>query len=158
MASDDLTKLAERVEALIGPCRETDKAIMSAVSGWNPKGDERPTWKGFTGIPLFTSSIDHASALAPKDAFWRVGHDGEGPDPSLFRADVMPWLGAVAIARGETPALALAAAALRAIAEAKEVVADCPTCSGDCGSANPPMIHCPMRDARALAEAQKDRS
>lgn len=48
------------------------------------------------------------------------------------------------------------AAAIRAIAalspqglDAKE---GCPVCSGDCGSANPPVIFCPMRDAKEGGE------
>ena len=31
----------------------------------------------------------------------------------------------------------------------------CPVCSGDCGSANPPVMHCPMQDAcHVLAKAR----
>ena len=43
-----------------------------------------------------------------------------------------------------------------AIAELREALADfyphvgCPQCSGDCGSANPPVIDCPMLKARAI--------
>lgn len=33
-------------------------------------------------------SVDRAIADLPRDAFWRVGHDGPGPDPSRFMAQV----------------------------------------------------------------------
>jgi len=62
--------------------------------------------------------IDAALTLVPDDAFWRLGHDGDGADPSEFKAQIIvPKLGGVDM-RGQsvaaTPALALCAAALKA--------------------------------------------
>lgn len=31
----------------------------------------------------------------------------------------------------------------------------CPACSGDCASANPPVVRCPMTDARAALKATR---
>lgn len=53
--------------------------------------------------------------LVPDDAFYRVGHDGEGPDPSMFRADLLQTPGfGKRVARADTPAEALLTAILEA--------------------------------------------
>lgn len=68
--------------------------------------------------PAYTASLDAALSLVPADAFWKVGHDGEGPDPSVFSAVVGVAMADGSItfrkARGVTAPLALAGAALRA--------------------------------------------
>ena len=133
---EELEALAGRVEALTGACRETDADIMSPI-GWLrdgyvraiEHGKERPYFWHSTDEKLptiyaarFTESIDHALGLAPVLAFWRLGHDGEGADPSLFKAHILSWADGTkasqrnSIAIAATPALALTAAALRAIA------------------------------------------
>lgn len=38
--------------------------------------------------PVAMTSLDAVLALMPEDCFWQVGHDGEGPDPSMFAARV----------------------------------------------------------------------
>lgn len=66
--------------------------------------------------------IDAAMTLLPADAFWRLGNDGEGPDPADYKAEVM-WFSSdhphsllthrkTSVA--STPALAITAACLRA--------------------------------------------
>lgn len=111
-----MTDLIARIESADGPDRELDCRIWCAIdvicrdfdlfSKVVPYFDQ---WQA----PRYTASIDAALTLVPEDAFWRIGHDGEGADPSLFKAQVlMPMVGqCVSIAA--TPALALAAAALK---------------------------------------------
>lgn len=117
---DALLALAERVEGLAGPCRKTCCSLenilglarfeMDAPSpvggGWlDRRVEPRP----------YTASLDAAMTLVPDEAFWRVGHDGEGPDPSLFRAQaLLPERGVNIACVGLTSAIALTAAALRA--------------------------------------------
>lgn len=117
-----LLELAERVER-DGPNYATECDIEKAVFGASDglyHGTVRIGMGGPRPPRKFTTAVDAALLLLPDgdDVFWRVGHDGEGPDPSLFRADVLlcrlasPTDGFVERAR--TPALALCAAALRA--------------------------------------------
>jgi len=114
-SKDELRALADRVEGLAGPDRAADHWIFMATA----QRDAANYWHPTEGH-RYTASLDAAMSLVPTDAFWRVGHDGEGPDPSDFRADVLLVPGARHIARSATPALALTAAALRAIAETAE--------------------------------------
>ena len=70
MTTEDLTALAERVMALAGPCRETDRAILLAL-GYSWRGmaywfrDDSHRWKGDTH---FTASLDAAMTLTKTDA------------------------------------------------------------------------------------------
>lgn len=115
----DLTDLIERVEAAEGPCREIDCRVWCAVGG-NSFGHFEVARAVVPDLnqwlaPRYTASLDAAMTLIGDDHFWRVGHDGEGEDPSLFRADIgepvsIGFVRAVAA----TPALALVAASLRA--------------------------------------------
>ena len=127
-----LLALAERVEAATAPDRGIEREIAIAV-GWHfydRKVDHtRPAieqwWRPgattpSTDFPRFMASLDAAMSLVPSDAYWRLGHDGDGADPAEYKADVIvPKLGGVD-ARGRaiavTPPLALTAASLRAIA------------------------------------------
>lgn len=78
--------------------------------------------------PAYTASSDAAmSLISEADAstaiFWKVGNDGEGGDPSLFRATVLVctiFASATYSAVADTPALALTAASLRAHAAGGE--------------------------------------
>jgi len=105
---EELLALAERVEALKEPCFATECEIEHAVS---------PHWTG-EGLPnLYTASLDAAMSLRPEGWEFTVGLDaGEG------WACVMP-AGGIYPAELEkdgyaaTPALALTAVALRALAE-----------------------------------------
>lgn len=135
--TDELQALAARVEALTGPCRETDALIAAAlrIGTEHAWAHNYPAWQGRddgrvyleNGGPSFaaaryTASLDAAMTLVPVLAFWRLGHDGEGEDPGLFKSHILSWTdGTVrsqrnSIAIAATPALALTAAALRALA------------------------------------------
>ncbi len=138
----DLDALIAKLEAATGPSKELDRAIADAVMERDdrPCGEEEQedgTWRtvyvpwyvlnGYatTFPPEFTRSLDAALMLVPADAFWRVGHDGEGPNPGDFRADVllpMPAERRSFASNGvaPTPALALCIAALEARASTKE--------------------------------------
>ena len=127
MAADTLTALAERVEGLTGPCRETDKAIALAL-GWTteapPRDSDRPMphlWVGPDGSremaspPHWTGSLDAVVALIERElpgALWYVDRGPVRPMAGLQAAgDGPPWFFYAA-----TPALALLAATLRALA------------------------------------------
>lgn len=126
-----LLALADRVESFDtgGPYdiarereRELNEAIAIAVGlpatikvGHPVLGNERiiPS-----RIPAYTASLDAAMSLVPDEAFWRLGHDGDGADPAEFKADIIiPNIGE-SDPRGRSVActapLALTAASLRA--------------------------------------------
>lgn len=112
---DELLRLAERCEQAEGPDREIDVEIARTmrVTVWLRNVEDTANYE--TTYWRYTSSIDGALSLVPEGAFWRVGHDGEGPDPSMFRADVLHTPGSGHhIARAATPSLALCVAALKA--------------------------------------------
>lgn len=93
MTKDELLELADRCEREEAS-RELDCAVAK-VAGWSfnnrhaifcwrdPGGEYR------TDFPLYTTSLDAHVRPAGEDVFWRSGHDGEGPDPSLFKAEVL---------------------------------------------------------------------
>lgn len=104
MSSD----LADRCEAASGADRAIDYDIAH-LTGDHFRNDGK--------APTYTASIDAALTLLKPNEFWRVGNDGDGPDPSSFRATIsdtdgewIDWHYGTAA----TPALALCAAALRA--------------------------------------------
>ncbi|TZG25628.1 hypothetical protein [Sphingomonas montanisoli] len=113
---DDLMALAElaaRVEWLSGPDREVDADIAVAIR-WSPAGiDEslffseeiRPLYA--YKVPKFTASLDAAMTLVPDDYDWAVFRTNGG-------LTVHAWCGSREDVFGDTPALALTAAALRA--------------------------------------------
>ena len=116
---EELLALAERVEALKEPCFATECEIEHAVS---------PHWTG-EGLPnLYTASFDAALSLVPEG--WVVGSFEWWPMKArssvtlLEVADEGGWYGHDASKHASTrspicptPALALTAAALRALAE-----------------------------------------
>jgi len=115
--AEALNALAERVER-DQPSFELDSTIFESALRVEEK-------RRVEDLPAYTTSLDSAVTLVPgsDDAFWRVGHDGEGPDPSLFKAQVLLCESvsdycANSTAVAETPAAALTAAALRARAAA----------------------------------------
>lgn len=122
-----LIDLAARVEAMTGACPETDALIALAAYegrwpiasyGGQPINYDPALWMERHCFEP-TASLDAALAMVPADSFWRVGHDGDGPDPSLFKAVVsVSKEGDIAItfrmAIAETAPLAMCAAALRA--------------------------------------------
>lgn len=124
----DTTKLAERIEALEGPCRSIDREIAIASGQYveAPHRDslanaETPNQHHY-GWPHYTASLDAAMTLVPEgerrfieQKTFKSGAEGE-PERSYARMSVMTdplqeWSGK---AHAATPALALCAAALRA--------------------------------------------
>lgn len=130
--------LIERIEAATGPDREIDAEIWLAVVPGTTRKETRYI-HGFTGkecvidetrenfrlvtVPSYTASLDAAMTLvdtlgdAVGATFWRVGNDGEGGDPSLFKAEVLvvtSFASKQHVAVADAGALALCAAALRA--------------------------------------------
>lgn len=110
MPKTEILKLADRVEALDGPDREVDRLIMSAMG-----------WIGAT--PAFTASIDAALTLVPEGVgltitrYWIVTSDGP-----VWSAEIVTG-GLAGNPRKvfdcydtASPALAIVAASLRAIA------------------------------------------
>lgn len=115
------TKLAERIEALEGPCREMDAEIALAVHDWckphtpTTEGPRFPLENKY-GSPFFpqpyTSSLDAAMTLVPETAEWGVKTEHDSPNHYAW---VKHEDGDLCDARdASTPALALCAAALRA--------------------------------------------
>ena len=121
---DALRALAARCEAADGPSRELDEAI---VQGVYPELDIRRDgpdglWRAHGStmgrdcilrVEDYTASLDAALTLVPARTMWGAGVDEDGTGC----AD-MPQHRLLVHAR--TPALALCAAALRALAEGWE--------------------------------------
>ncbi len=70
-------------------------------------------WYSFRHKLEAEAYLDAAVMLAGEDAFWRVGHDGAGPDPSMYKAEFILFPLSPNVAVAETPALALLAAILK---------------------------------------------
>jgi hypothetical protein len=117
-------ELASRVEAATGPDREIDREIMALDYDWKrralSKGSRfrdkcwvhRATNKWRTTAPdgfEFTTSLDAAMTLVPEGAWWWVEAQPLG---TAFLAGA----GDERVSTAATPALALCAAALKAIA------------------------------------------
>ena len=120
----DLLELAARCEAATGPDREIDCRISLELSGI-AYGDsdvaemllyrDEPTGYGRyrpadEHVPAYTASLDAAMTLVPEGHVWSVDAGGfAGVEP--YNGDPGPsW----STKCGNTPALALCAAALRA--------------------------------------------
>ena len=121
MTRATLLALASRVEAATGADSGLDSEIHHAILNGVGVGS-------YGAQPAYTASLDAAMSLVPSDAYWRLGHDGDGADPAEYKADVIvPKLGGVD-ARGRaiavTPPLALTAACLRARAIAGSMTDD----------------------------------
>ena len=135
-----LLALADRCEQATGADRELDAAIFRAIGAPVPfqfankllaltLDEARNAYFADIGEmrvryepPAYTASLDAAMTLIDAECFWRLGHDGEGPDPSLFEARVFDpmQMDRPALSTAATPPLALTAATLRAIAGAME--------------------------------------
>lgn len=114
-----LLKLRDRLKAATGPDVSIDNAIFATLRNatWyeEPRGFRSGTlrWEdgsrvGVRDVPAHTASLDAAVTLVDgEDRFWRVGHDGEGPDPSAFKAEFLAVPARKVEATADTPALAL---------------------------------------------------
>jgi hypothetical protein len=97
--------LIDRLSKLDWPDREVDAQIYilfnipaeragridyaHGMVGWWPK--DGPYVSAVT-VPAYTASVDASIALARRlypDAMYRVGNDGEGPDPSLYLGELL---------------------------------------------------------------------
>lgn len=129
MQKDELLALAERVVRLTGHDNDTQEAVLLAF-GWAVDGDgllHRPDGSLHYGeIPAILASIDAAMTLVPggEDGRWQAGKFNTDPTQCsasiAIQGDIPPYGCGIKIraqATAATPALALTAAALRAIAE-----------------------------------------
>ncbi len=107
--------LIARIESADGPSRELDEAIERAVGRYTAfqhytlGDDDTPDY-----VPTrYTASIDAALTLVPDGALWSAETwDTNGIYPKHVRASV--WVQGAPRCYAATPALALAAAALKA--------------------------------------------
>lgn len=138
----ELLRLAERVEALEGPDREVDAEIWLTVTpGATRKAfvvPDTPERKGWTidetrdashrliVVPAYTASLDAAMTLVPEG--WGhtfVLHPGFPSEAAVreyrLRSDGKYWTSSAmahsGMVKARTPALALTAACLRALAQ-----------------------------------------
>ena len=110
--NDDLLKLAERCEQATGPNFALELAIFSALKPREYPSVPRP----------YSASIDAAMTLVPEGALWLIGSEPWGKPWArcyhVERAMEQPEGYGDAV-EAATPALALCAAALRALAGEK---------------------------------------
>ena len=128
---EELIALASRVESLTGPDRDVDGAIARALgwadrSGywWSPeklvaaRKSKRSIWSQGAPdlLPHFTASLDAAMTLVPEGMRqrWIITEDGRAGIQLCWPVDGWPNEMQPLVA---TPALALAAATLRAQAD-----------------------------------------
>lgn len=122
------TELAERVQALMSACRETDALIGVAV-GWfaarkGQKGDPidyvdireagKENWPGYGGdqlVPKFTEFFEDAMSIKPDNCTFALGDCNEDDSPWACVTDAE---GVDYAATGADPILAFVAANLRA--------------------------------------------
>ena len=119
MTGGELLALAERVEGLNGPDRDTNEQILLAM-GWSvvDRVLVDPSGNRVFSVPDYTASLDAAMSLVP-----------EGCAPGVYRRDSDDWASmifgptwqTVADTRAKTAALVLTAAALRARALATPI-------------------------------------
>lgn len=102
--AEQLTALADRVEDLLRPCRETDALLRAHFKDGDPA----------YGVS-YTASLDAALSLVPEGFFWSISKDGvRGGFTACCLCDGnMEWQW------GVTPAMALTNAALRAMIAAQ---------------------------------------
>jgi hypothetical protein len=125
MSADKMLALAERCEAATGPDRELDVLIRETLNPVGYRKQDRVTYYGeptgehvidghFVKSPACTASLDAAISLMPRGGHWsyntmsgraRVTVFPDGDDDTIETQ-----------ATASTPALALTAACLRALA------------------------------------------
>jgi hypothetical protein len=122
--SQDLLDLAEIVERASVPDRRLDFDIWSVVTeptGFPALGEPEATrtqwfytWKDHDGFPRYTESVDAAMTLVPEGIKWKVGWGYSDKGPTL-----VGWagVGSPRIYEAASPAAALTAACLRAMAK-----------------------------------------
>ena len=119
MNKDRLLELAEQCEAATGPDRLTDQAI-GWVCGTQRWRGSQPDYDG----PHYTASLDAAMSLVPSNCVWSAGDwkaNGHCASASVWPPEKDRPEGFHGIAQASTPALALVAAALRALSTQQKV-------------------------------------
>jgi hypothetical protein len=124
MSKAALLALADRVQALTGPCRETDSAVSIALFPDQHalvdlvRGQMSSWWAMINCITRYTASLDAAMTLVPEWWSYQAWQGPSGrPHEWLLRTirDGDKCYTEVN-SKAATPAIALTAAALRAIA------------------------------------------
>jgi hypothetical protein len=105
-----LLDLAAKVEALTGPCRETNTEIALAIGWKRYAGDNWIGPRAEICVPDYTASLDAAMTLVPTQMEWEAG--------TAKLMDIC-WARVIAIhdswkGKAATPAIALTAASLKA--------------------------------------------
>ena len=126
----ELGELAERCERASGPDRELDAAIARAIGfgcvAQDPQasGDGWIAWTGphfrsgpWERLKAYTASVDAAMALVPKGLMFELTTTGFKPGATVCGSSISDTHEGSYAA---TPALALTAACLRALAHRKE--------------------------------------
>ena len=112
MTRDELIELACRVEQLTGRDRGVDGEIAALMTGGVSDKRGKYWTSGGSGAfisPTYTSSIDAAMTLVPEGESWSL-REYPGDRSMVF-------IGCLAESACKSPALALTAAALRALSE-----------------------------------------
>jgi hypothetical protein len=115
----ELLALAERVEALTGPCRETDAhislvAINNGKTGSFANADKwiEAALQFHWSVAHYTASLDAAMTLVPEG--WHTYFASEDRHSLRWSWALRGGYGVTVASPAATPALALTAAALRA--------------------------------------------
>lgn len=117
MSSAELLELAERVSAASGPDRKLDADIQRIM------GRDFPVRYSGSGLcNAFTSSLDTATGLFADETFYHSGHDGAGPDVTMFYCqaigvDIDGWPMLARRSVAPTEPLARVACALKVLAQ-----------------------------------------
>jgi hypothetical protein len=114
---DELLALASKVEPLTEPDREVDALVhfMGRLHCQMPIHG-----KEFWLVERYTASLDAAMSLVPEGWRWHSYYWPRKDEPRLMSLVTNRPHAGIAHGKAATPALALTAAALRAIAETEE--------------------------------------
>lgn len=121
-SKERLIDLAVRVEALAEPSREVDCTIGKLIGFMPPP--ELMTSSPWAFSPDYTASLDAAMSLVPEGLSFEVRSSGTGDKGQALIWDPMTQPGLSShrqwrVTGCATPAMALAAASLRALAQTK---------------------------------------
>lgn len=119
----DMIELAERVEAGTGPDRDLDAAIARALSSnstdhWYE--NHRGEYCTDDLAPNYTASLDAAMTLVPVSGRWFTYYATENRHSHVWTWKLRGGFGMTVTAFAATPALALTAASLRALANRED--------------------------------------
>ncbi len=112
--TDEMRGLIERIEGASEPCRVLDGDIACAIGLLHPRDFVTPT-SSVPPAPEYTGSIDAAVTLVPKGWVWTLVEHCDGAVAGLIDDRVHPVRHDSIEVEAATPALALCAAALKAL-------------------------------------------